>query len=210
MGLQDEAQSRRHHTLPSTPSIERLRTTDFGESYAPVGVLTTFRSLISPDRYYGLNIDHSDVVTSFLNPEVDDDDVYITLPEGWPKGLNTPTIIVRLKKALSGLKQAPRLWNNNITTFVLSLEFTQSQADLNLYLHSECMLMLLYIDDISMLYRKDTTKAAMEVKSWLSEKYKITNLGPACQFLSIEIHPEENGTGISLGQRAFIIMLCKR
>jgi len=48
-----------------------------------------------------------DVVTAFLNPEVDDDDIYMTLPEGWPEGLNTPMIIVRLKQALYSLKQAP-------------------------------------------------------------------------------------------------------
>jgi hypothetical protein len=48
-----------------------------------------------------------DVVTTFLNPEVNEDDVYMTLPEGWPEGLNTPTIIVPLKNALYGVKPAP-------------------------------------------------------------------------------------------------------
>jgi hypothetical protein len=33
----------------------------------------------------------------------------MTLPEGWPEGLNASTIIVQLKKVLYGLKQAPRL-----------------------------------------------------------------------------------------------------
>jgi hypothetical protein len=46
----------------------------------------------------------------------------------------------------------------------------------------------------------------------LSEIYKITNLGPARQFLGIEIHCEENrtGTGISFGQNAFITTILKR
>jgi hypothetical protein len=35
-----------------------------------------------------------DVVTAFLNPEVDDDDIYMTLREGWPENLNAPRIIV--------------------------------------------------------------------------------------------------------------------
>jgi hypothetical protein len=89
--------------------IKGYEQTDFGETYAPVGKLTTFRYFISLVGEYGWNIDHLDVFTAFLNPEVDDDDIYMTLPEGWPEGLNTPTIIVRLKKALYGLKQAPRL-----------------------------------------------------------------------------------------------------
>jgi len=192
--------------------IEGYEQTDFGETYAPVGKLTTFRYLISLVGKYRWNIDHLDVVTAFLNPEVDDDDIYMTLPEGWLEGLNTPTIIVRLKTALYGLKQAPRLWHNDINTFLLSLEFTQSEADPNLYLRSDGILMLLYVDDISMLYPRDATKPAIEVKARLSAQYKITNPGPARQFLGIEIHREEHGTGtgISVGQKAFITTILKR
>ena len=116
----------------------------------------------------------------------------MTLPEGWTEGLNTPSIIVRLKKALYGLKQAPLLWHNDINAVLLSLKFGQSQADPNLYLRSDGILMLLYVDNISMLYPQDATKAVIEVKARLSEKYMITNLGLAHQFLGIEYHREEN------------------
>jgi len=44
---------------------------DFGETYAPVGKRTTFRYLISLIGRYGWNMDHLDVVTAFLNPEID-------------------------------------------------------------------------------------------------------------------------------------------
>ena len=190
--------------------IEGYKQTDFGETYAPVGKLTTFRYLISQVGKHGWNIDHLDVVTAFLNPEVNDDDIYMTLPDSWLEGLNTTTIIVRLNKALYSLKQAPRLWHNDIDTCLLSLEFTQSQADPNLYLRSDGILMLLYVDDISMLHPKVASKAAIQVKARLSEKYKITNHGLARQFLGMEIHREENGTGISPGQKALITTILKR
>jgi hypothetical protein len=72
--------------------------------------------------------------------------------------------------------------------------------------------MLLFVNDISTLKLEDGTKAAIEVKARLLEKYKITNPIQACQFLGIEIHPEENctGTGISLDQKAFITTILKR
>jgi hypothetical protein len=87
--------------------IKGYEQTDFGETYAPVGKLTTFRYLISLIARYGWNMDHLNVVTAFLNLKIDDDDIYMTLPEGWPEGLNAPKIVVRLRKALYGLKQAP-------------------------------------------------------------------------------------------------------
>jgi hypothetical protein len=40
------------------------------------------------------------------------------------------------------------------------------------------------------------------------EKYKITNTGPARQFLGIEIHRDDHG--ISLDQKAFITTILKR
>jgi len=190
--------------------IKGYEQTDFGATYAPVGRLTTFRYLISPIRRYEWNMDHLDVVTTFINPEIDDDDIYMTLPEGWPEGLNTPKIIVRLRKALYGLKQAPRLWHDDINTFPLSLGFTQSSADPNLHLRSDGILILLYVDDISMSYPQAAAKAAIEVKAKLSEKYKITNLGLAREFLGIEIYRHENDTGIRLGQKAYITTILKR
>jgi hypothetical protein len=147
-----------------------------------------------------------DIVTAFLNPEVDEDSIYMALLEGWQKGIHIPTIIVRLKKALYGLKQAPRLWHKDINKFLLSLDFTPSLADPNLYIRSDGILILLYVDDISMTYPE--TKAALEVKAKLSEKYKITNLGPARQFLGIEIPRDDTST--SLGQKTFINTILKR
>ena len=43
---------------------------------------------------------------------------------------------VLLDKALYGLKQAPRLWYRDISNFLRSLGFIQSEADPNLYIHA--------------------------------------------------------------------------
>jgi hypothetical protein len=182
----------------------------FSETYAPVGKLTTFRYLISliGEHETVWNKDHSDVVTAFLNAEIDNDDIYMTFPEGWPEGSNAPEIVVRLRKALYGLKQAPRLWHDNINAFLLSLWVTQSSAHPNLYLRSDAILILQYVDDISMSLPEAATKAAIEVKAKISEKYKITNLGPAYQFLSIEIN--RNGTRVSLGEKGYITTILRR
>ena len=172
--------------------------------------LTTFRYLITLIGKYGTvcNMDHLDVVTAFLNPEIDDDDIYMTLPEGWPEGLNAPKIVIRLRKALYRLKQAPHLWHDDINAFLLSLWFTQSSADPNLYLRSDSILILLSFDDISMSFPEAATKAVIEVKAKLSEEYKIKNLGPARQFLVIEIH--RNGNGVSLRQKSYITTIFRR
>ena len=42
-------------------------------------------------------------------------------------------LVCKLKKALYGLKQAPRTWYGRIGSFLMSLGFTKSKADPNLY-----------------------------------------------------------------------------
>jgi hypothetical protein len=196
--------------------ITGYKRTDFGESYAPVQTLTTFLSLISMVGKHRWIIDHLDIVTAYPNHEMNDDDIYMTLPDHWPEGLKAPTVVVPLNKALYRLNQAPRLWHNDINTFLPSLEFKQSLAEPNLYLLSDGILMHLYVDDISMVYPEEPTKTVIEVKARLLEKYKITNLAPARQFLGIEIHPDEHSTGtgtstaFSPSQMTFITTILKR
>ena len=189
--------------------IKRCGGTDFGETYAADGMLSTFRYLFSLITRYGRNMNHLDVVSAFLHPEIDDD-IYMTLLERPPEGLNTPKILVRLRKDLYSLEQVPRLWHDNINAFLHSPGFTQSSADPNLNLRSDGNLILLYLDDIAMSIPESAARAAIEVKAKLSEKNKITNRGPARQFLSIEIYRDKSGTGISLGQKAFITIILRQ
>jgi len=181
----------------------------FGETYAPVGKLTTFRYLITQVGKHYWIIDHLDVVTALLNPEVKDDYIYPTQTEGRLEGLNAPTIVVRLKKALYSLKQAPRHWQNYINRFFLCLEFIHSLADPNLSLRSDGILMLLYVNDISMLFPEDAMPGVFVVKARIPEQSKIKTLCLSLHFISIDIHRKENATGISLGQQAFITTILK-
>jgi hypothetical protein len=59
--------------------------------------------------------------------------------------------VCRLKKALYGLRQAPRAWYGRIDSFLTSLDFTKSKADSNLYfkiMDNELVILLLYEDDL--------------------------------------------------------------
>jgi hypothetical protein len=82
-------------------------------------------------------LDHIDMVSAFLNPEIGRDNVYMALPEGidWiDPWINDQCKAVHLLKALYRLKQVPQLWYQHINSFLLSLGFVQSTADLNLYI----------------------------------------------------------------------------
>jgi len=59
--------------------------------------------------------------------------------------------VCRLKKALHGLKHAPRAWYSRIENYLQGIGFTKSEADPNLYfllVGSEVLILLLYVDDL--------------------------------------------------------------
>jgi len=116
-------------------------------------------------------MDHLDVVTASQNPDIDDDDINMTLPDGWPVGLNTPKIVVRLRTADYGRNHDPRLRHQDINSIALSCRFTQSLADPNFYLRMDDLAVDLCFDEQWMLYPEAASKAVIEVTAKLSEKY---------------------------------------
>lgn len=186
---------------------QQVEGVDYGETYAPVSKLATFRLLINLSAYYGWHIDHLDVVTAFLNLTIDRENIYMQLPpriEEIDSRVNGSTI-VRLLKALHGLKQAPRLWFEEIHAFLLSNGATQSTTDPNLYMRGGSLI-LLYVDDILIIHV--VPEAGNEIKHLLQAKYKMSDLGIARRFLGIQI--EQAATGITLSQADYLRKILNR
>ena len=191
--------------------FEQIAGTDFGETYAPVSKLSTFRLLLSIAAKFGWKVDHMDVATAFLNPKIDRETVFMSLPAGmewvdpWLHACGVD--VVRLRKALYGLRQAPKLWFDAINAFLLALGFKASQADPNLYVKGSVIL-LLYVDDILIIETREETQEAEKVKEHLCAQYKMTSLGTARRFLGIQIACSDEG--ISLGQEDYINAILRR
>ncbi|KAG7547780.1 Reverse transcriptase RNA-dependent DNA polymerase [Arabidopsis suecica] len=94
---------------------------DFEEVFAPVARIETIRLLIDLAAAYGWEIHHLDVKTAFLHGELKET-VYVLQPEGFEKDGNK-TKVYKLNKALYGLRQAPRAWNNKLNLILLELQF---------------------------------------------------------------------------------------
>jgi len=182
---------------------------DYEEAYTPVSKLTTVRLLLALSVQHGWNVDHMDVVTTFLNPKIDRDNIHMATPIGieWLEPYIPDGSMLLLGKALYGLKQAPRLWFEDINGYLQSLGFWLSAEDPNLCLQPG-VLLILYVDDLLIAY--DGTKGkGREIKRLLQAKYKMCDLGAVKRFLGIEIERGEDGS-ISTCQRAYIDTILKR
>ncbi|GKC04410.1 retrovirus-related pol polyprotein from transposon TNT 1-94 [Tanacetum coccineum] len=73
-----------------------------------------------------------DVKTSFLNGILQEE-VYVSQPDGFVD-LNNPNHVYRLKKSLYGMKQAPRVWYDLLSSFLLSQGFSKGTVDPTLFI----------------------------------------------------------------------------
>ena len=103
-----------------------------------------------------------DVKTTFLNGVVEEE-VYMKQPQGFETD-DRKTHVCKLKKALYVLKQARRTWYDGIDSFLMSLVFTKSKVDSNLYFKVEGrrpVILLLYVDDL-FLTREDMSSLQIQ------------------------------------------------
>ena len=73
------------------------------------------------------------------------------------------THVCKLKKALYGLKHAPKTWYDRIDGFFMSLGFTKSKVDSNLYFKVEgriLVMLILYVDGLFLIGKEELFKFA--------------------------------------------------
>nr|GFC26297.1 hypothetical protein [Tanacetum cinerariifolium] len=96
---------------------------DFEESFAPVARLEAVRLFITYAAHKSFTVYQMDVKTAFLYSPLKEE-VYVNQPYGFVDPYH-PDKVYRLKKALCGLKQAPRAWYDELSTFLVSKGFSE-------------------------------------------------------------------------------------
>jgi hypothetical protein len=104
---------------------------EYEETFAPVARYTSMRTIIALAAKMKWKLHQMDVKTAFLNGVIEEE-VYIKQPQGFEVE-DRKSHVCRLKKALYRLEQAPRSWYGRIDSFLMSLGFTKSKENSNLY-----------------------------------------------------------------------------
>ena len=94
---------------------------DFEESFAPVARLEAIRILCAYACYKDFKLFQMDVKSAFLNGYIKEE-VYVKQPPGFEDHRH-PHHVFKLKKALYGLRQAPRAWYERLSHFLLGNNF---------------------------------------------------------------------------------------
>lgn len=180
---------------------------DYDEVFAPVARLDSVRLLLALAAHEGWQVHHMDVKSAFLNGDLQEV-VYVQQPEGFISAGNEGKVL-KLRKALYGLHQAPRAWYAKLDATLASLGFTRSASEPAIYTRGDSgkrLVVGVYVDDLVITGNRsddiDSFKAEM------ARAFRMSDLGLLHYYLGIEV--KQSTEGISLSQGAYAAKILEK
>jgi hypothetical protein len=172
---------------------------NFNDAFAPVARMEFVRLLLALAAQEGWRVHHMDVKSAFLNDDLKEE-VYVHQPSGFAIP-DKEGKVLRLRKALYVLRQAPRAWNAKLDSTLRRMGFEQSPHEAAVYRRGNggnVLLVGVYVDDLVITGTKDAEVAAFKEEM---VTFQICDLGPLSFYLGIEVHQDDSG--ITLRQTAY-------
>lgn len=174
---------------------------DYEETYSPVVRNNTIRFLMAFAAENGMKIFQMDAITAFLQGELTEE-IYTEQPESFKDGTNR---VCRLNKAIYGLKQAGRVWNQKLDGFLIKVGFTKSKCDPCVYIKAN-LIIAVYVDDLLIFYKY--VSDLNDVRKQLHTNFRMKDIGEAKCCLGINIHQGTNY--IELDQSRYILEVLEK
>ncbi|KAH9799278.1 hypothetical protein KPL71_000300 [Citrus sinensis] len=169
---------------------------DYKEVFAPVARLETIRLIIALAAQNSWHVFQLDVKSAFLHGELQEE-VFIEQPPGYVK-LGSEHKVYKLKKALCGLKQAPRAWYSHIDAYFLKEGFRKCPYEHTLYIKigddGKMLMVCLYVDDL--IYTGNDIVMFEKFKESIMLEFDMTDLGLLHYFLGLEVIQSDAGNFI--------------
>lgn len=154
--------------------------------FAPVARLEMVRLLLALAAHDGWSVHHMDVKSAFLNGDLEEE-VYVQQPPGFIDDKQGGAVL-RLRKALYGLRQAPRAWHSKLDASLVSLGFDRCPMEHGVYKRktgNDLLLVGVYVDDLIVTGSKDTD--IEEFKAQMGKLFSMSDLGLLSYYLGIEV-----------------------
>ena len=160
-------------------------------------MLKSIRIMLAIAVYHDYEIWQMDVKTTFLNKNLEEE-VYMTQSKRFVSS-GRANQACKLNRSIYRLKQASRSWNIHFDETVKSFGFIKNMDKSCVYKKisgSAIVFLILYVDDILLI--ENDIPMLQSVKTWLSQKIFMKDLGEASYILGIKIYRDGLVRTISL------------
>ena len=139
-----------------------------------------------------------DVKSVFINGYINEE-VYVEQPPSFEDD-KKPNHVYKLKKALYGLKKAPRAWYERLRDFLLSKGFKMGKVD-TLFTNkigSDLFVLQIYVDDI--IFWSTNQDFCEEFGNMMANDFEMSMIGELSYFLGLQTKQLKKGTFVSQGK----------
>jgi hypothetical protein len=173
---------------------------DYTEVFAPVARLEAVRLLLAMAAHEGWAVHHMDVKTAFLNGDLQEE-VFVQQAPGFAQP-GEEHKVYKLHKALYGLHQAPRAWNEKLDEKMCVLGFEKCPSEHAIYCRgvgTERLVVGVYVDDL--IITGSNNNSIKKFKTQMADIFKMSDLGLLTYYLGIEV--KQDAGGITLSQESY-------
>lgn len=175
--------------------------------YSPVAKTQTLKIFLNICLQKMYIINQMDVESAFLNGYLKSE-IYVKQPEGFDDNSGR---VWKLKKALYGLRESPRVWYECLDEYLENIGFKRSDNDYCLYIKDDKthpLYLIIFVDDL-LIGSKDQIKID-EVKALLRKKFNMKDMGTVKTYLGISIEYERTKGVMKLDQTNYIESLANK
>src|SRR5215813_8861680 len=172
---------------------------DYNEIFSPVVRYEPVCFMLALAALKNWHMTAVDVKTAFLYGKLDEE-IYMEQPEGFQiKGSEKK--VLRLQRAIYGLKQAALSWWKELCTSMRSMGLTPLSSDAGIFIHKKKQVyVIVYVDDC--VFMGQNKAFVNEIKSVFIKKWECRDLGDVKEFLRMRI--TKKGHDIYLDQCAYL------
>ena len=163
---------------------------DYHETYVPVVNWISVRILMAIALIHKLDTKSINFVLAFPQAELTRD-VFMELPYGFEHGYKGEYVL-KLKKNLYGLADAPYNWFQKLTEGLESEEFKRSEIDQCVFLRNDCVIMV-YVDDMIALAKNKSVLEKL-VHNLKQKDFILTDKGTLTKYLGVDVKHQPDGT----------------
>ena len=180
----------------------------YTEKYSPTPATASIRMLLAVAAAKDEELRHFDVEQAFLKADIDEE-IYVEIPEEFQE---FPGAVGRLNKAIYGLVQAGRCWNNKFCDDMTAIGFEQaSKADPCVFrkvVDGEAEMVVVVHVDFILTHAKD--QATMDrLAAEIGQKFKSKDMGDAGYYMGCHITRNREARELKLDQHLNVESMVK-
>ena len=200
--------------------------------YAPVAGYDSMRLLMAICAKYDLDLEAADFTSAYLQSEVKED-VYIRPIQAYIEflqphasddavvaqlkkeqlaeyrkaladaGGDPRQVVFKVQKALPGMRQSARCWNDRVHGFLVNKGFRRMHQDAGVYFrmhNGDPQIVLLFVDDLLLAGKQSTLT---KIKEELDATFQVKLLGEVKHFCGMRVQRNRQEGWITLDQAAY-------